>query len=299
MLTETPPAPAPSAPAPPRRRARAWLALLVVLAGVLVLLYPVAASQFNNVKQREFAEKYSQQTASLEPSTLKAALDRAHQYNAQLSGVPILDPWLTQAAGSPSDAYADYASQLNDFDAMARLRVPVIGVDLPVRHGTSDKVLATGVGHLYGTALPVGGAGTHTVLTSHTGLPDATLFDRLVDVKLGDQIYVEVYGETLAYQVDRIDIVLPEQTDKLLPVADEDLLTLVTCTPYAVNTHRLLVRGHRVPFDAATADLAADAPRLVLQPWMYGLIGLALACLLVTALIVLISRRRNRRHTAA
>jgi sortase A len=288
-----------TAPPPPRPRPRTrhrWVPLLLVLIGVGVLVYPVIATEYNNVRQQEFADSYRQQVESAGPDALAADLARAREYNAGLPGVPILDPWLTSAQSGSAD-YDAYLSQLNRFEVMARLRVPSIGVDLPVRHGTADDALDTGVGHLYGTALPVGGEGSHTVLTGHTGLPDATLFDRLTEVEVGDVFYIDVSGETLAYQVDEIDVVLPEETDKLVPVAGEDLATLVTCTPYSVNSHRLLVRGHRIPYNPAV-DAATEPNRRVLQPWMYWSLGAAAGCLLVTAVIAVRSRRRREPATA-
>lgn len=289
--------PTPAEPAAPRRRWHRWLALLLVLLGVSTLIYPVVATRYNNARQQQFAEEYTGDTASLEPGRAQAALEQARAYNTTLDGRPILDPWLTSVQGGSTE-YRRYLGTLSEFDAMARLRVPGIGVDLPVRHGTEDEVLATGVGHLYGTALPVGGAGSHSVLTSHTGLADATLFDRLTEVRVGDEVYVDVYGETLAYQVDQIRIVAPEQTEDLAPVAGQDLITLITCTPYAVNTHRLLVRAHRVPFAGTSADVP-DAAGQPLEPWMYGLLATAAGCLVVTSIVVIVSRRRRRQDETA
>ena len=159
-------------------------------------------------------------------------------------------------SASPSDGtrlgYLDQL-RLGASDTMARLRIPTIGASLPVFHGTSDEMLERGVGHLQGSALPVGGAGTNSVLTGHSGIPQSRLFTDLHDLVAGDLMTVEVVGETLTYQVDRIDTVLPTETDLLQPVPEADLLTLVTCTPIGVNTHRLLVQAHRVD----EADLPA------------------------------------------
>jgi len=192
------------------------------------------------------------------------------------------DPWGTLLASGPSSAaYADYLSRLSGLGAMARLRIPSIGVDLPVYHSTSDETIAKGIGHLYGTALPVGGVGTHSVLTSHTGMANATLLDHLIDVREGSAIYVDVAGETLAYQVDQIKVVLPTDIEDLAVDPATDLLTVFTCTPYAVNTHRLLVRGHRIAFDPVVAAAAQPVrPGLVMEPWMYWLIGAAAASFL-------------------
>lgn len=178
-----------------------------------------------------------------------------------------------QTATGPADSAnasdgppLDYLDQLRlgRSDTMARLRIPTIGASLPVFHGTSDETLERGVGHLQGSALPVGGAGTNSVLTGHSGIPQSRLFTDLHDLVAGDLMTVEVVGETLTYQVDRIDTVLPTETDLLQPVPGADLLTLVTCTPIGVNTHRLLVQAHRVD----QADLPAAV--IVAEPLAQG-----------------------------
>lgn len=300
------PSPRRAQPGRPRGRGRAarsqsWVAALLVLVGVGVLLYPVLATQFNNVKQREFAARYNQEVAQAAPADLAANLARAHAYNAALEGVPILDPWLTRDAGTPqSGPYRAYLTELASFSSMGRLRVPAARIDLPIEHGTSDQVIARAAGHLYGTALPVGGTGSHSVLTSHTGMATATLFDHLTDLREGDLMFVDVQGQTLAYQVDQIKIVLPNHIDDLKAVPGKDLLTLFTCTPYAINTHRLLVRGHRVPYteSAATAP-DQPGPGFVFEPWMYGLLAGAAVGTVLIAIIVAREVAKARRRRAA
>ncbi|WP_051208803.1 class C sortase [Propionicicella superfundia] len=273
---------------------RRLVPLLIVLAGVAVLLYPVAATQYNNARQRAFAEKYNSAVGQAAPNDLAGDLKDAETYNDSLSGVPILDPWLQKAGADPgSDAFKTYQSQLSRFDAMARIRVPSAGIDLPVYHGTSDEVLAKGAGHLYGTSLPVGGDGTHAVLTSHTGLSNATLFDHLSSVAEGDLMIVEVMGETLAYKVDQIKVVLPSEIGDLDAEPGHDYLTLFTCTPYAVNSHRLLVRGERVPYTPEMAGAAREPAAPGIESWMWLLIGGAVAGLL--AVVVIVGRERRRR----
>ncbi len=271
----------------------------MVLVGVVVLMYPVLATQFNNAKQQEFAQQYLHDVEQVDPGDLSAALKRARVYNSKLAGVPILDPWLAKVSADPnSPAYKEYHSQLGMFSIMGRVRVPSVKIDLPIEHGTADVVIARGAGHLYGTSLPVGGAGTHAVLTSHSGMATATLFDHLKDVREGELIYVDVAGETLAYQVDQIRVVLPNEIDDLKTIKGKDLLTLFTCTPYAVNTHRLLVRGHRVPYTpAADATASAQASGFALEPWMYGLLaGAALGAVVLPIMIWReVSRARKRR----
>lgn len=179
---------------------------------------------------------------------------------------------------------------------MARVRVPQVGINLPVYHGTTDDVIAKGAGHLYGTSLPVGGESAHAVLTSHTGMSDATLFDNLKDVKVGDLMFVDVMGETLAYKVDQIKVVLPHEIEDLTTIPGKDYLTLFTCTPYAVNTHRLLVRGERVEWSEEVAAVAETETGLQIQPWMYWLLGGAGAGTLLA--IIMIARERKRRAEA-
>lgn len=199
--------------------------------------------------------------------------------------------------------YREYLAQLDSFDSMARIRVPEINVDLPIFHGTSDQTLARGVGHFFGSALPVGGANTHAVLTAHSSLAEATLFDRLPELAVGDTLYIDVYGRTLAYQVDKVTVVLPDQLDDLAVVTGGDHVTLVTCTPYAVNSHRLLVRAVRVPFQES-AEVTNGQPWMdwTIQSWMLPrLIGAGLAVLVVVAMIVgwLRGDRARRRRAQA
>lgn len=278
---------------------RKFIPLLLVLLGVLLLLYPIVATQVNNVQQRAFANAYGAKVAEASSTTLTTELARARAYNAKLTGVPVLDPYLSKITQTKSAPFEDYQSQLAALGTMARIRVPVAKIDLPVAHGTSDPVLAVGAGHLYGTSLPVGGKSTHAVMTSHTGFSSATLFDHLIDVKQGDQVFVDVYGETLAYQVDQIKVVLPTEIADLKPIAGQDLITLFTCTPYAVNSHRLLVRAHRVPYVAANDHQAEGlaASGLTFEPWMSWLAAGALAG--TGVLVVLFVRERRRDKAAA
>lgn len=274
----------------------------MVLVGVIVLIYPVFATQFNNVKQRDFAAQYDKEVTQAAPDDLHADLEKARAYNSPLLGVPILDPWLSRDSGDPtSGPYRNYLNQLSRFSMMARIRVPAAQIDLPVDHGTSDAVIARGAGHLYGTSLPVGGASTNAVLTSHTGMATATLFDHLILVREGDMMYVDVNGETLAYQVDQIKVVLPNQIDDLKIVKGEDFLTLFTCTPYAVNTHRLLVRGHRIPYSpASSAAVAGPTNKLVLESWMYWLLaGAAVGGLMLLMIVGREIRKVSSGHQAA
>lgn len=181
---------------------------------------------------------------------------------------------------------------------MSHVAIPSIESSLPVYHGTTDAVLQKGLGHLYGSALPVGGEGNHTVITGHTGLTNATLWDDLINVKEGDAIYVSTYGERMKYEVHGIETVLPDETDSLRSVAGEDLLTLITCTPYGINTHRLLVHAHRVPMDPAEESVFKDSAKLM-QWWMWLVVAFAALVLLALIWWLLRNARRNRAAAAA
>ena len=266
---------------------------ILLLAGILVLLYPVFATQYNNARQERIASEFSAVAEQAGPDALAESLRRADEYNLKASSSPILDPWLD--AQRPGTAqYQDYLSQLNLNDVMATIKIPSIDVNLPIYHGTDTATLDKGVGHLFGTALPVGGESTHTVLTGHTGLGNATMFDQLTSVKMGDYFYIETAGRHLKYQVTDIRVVLPHETESLNKVEGKDLATLITCTPYGVNTHRLLVTGERVPMDdEAAAAEAAQVKGSVMKPWMIAVLASVAVILLVAGILWLRSRKRN------
>ena len=185
--------------------------------------------------------------------------------------------------------------QLLDFEdgMMGYITIAKIGVELPIFHGVGEAVLSRGVGHLPSSGLPIGGNGNHTVLTGHTGLPSAELFTDLTELEIGDMFFVTVLGEVLAYKIDQIKVVLPEETQDLLPVAGEDLCTLITCTPYGINSHRLLVRGRRIPADYLSELVTPTQQRIF--PWrMLLLTGILVICFAATAWHILRRRRRYK-----
>ena len=265
---------------------------ILLLAGILVLLYPVLATQYNNQRQERIASEFSAVADQAGPDAVAESLRRADEYNLKASESPILDPWLD--AQRPGTAqYQDYLSQLNLNDVMATIKIPSIDVNLPIYHGTENATLDKGIGHLFGTALPVGGESTHTVLTGHTGLGNATMFDQLTSVKVGDVFYIETAGRHLKYEVTDIRVVLPTETESLNKVEGKDLATLITCTPYGINTHRLLVTGERVPMDDAVAAEAAQVKGSVMKPWMIAVLASVAVILAIAAVIWLRSRKRK------
>lgn len=266
---------------------------LIILVGISVILYPVVSTQWNNYIQRKVVEDYQSQLQDIPEEQRSAAIEAAREYNATSVGGPILDPWLARVSEDNQD-YLRYMDQLSGLPAMSQVSIPSIESSLPVYHGTTEEVLQKGLGHLYGTSLPVGGEGTHSVITGHTGLTTSTMWDNLIDMKEGDAIYVNTFGQKMKYQVTSTEVVLPHETESLAQQPDKDLITLITCTPYGVNSHRLLVHAERVPLDPED-ESAFNQKNAILQWWMWALLIVAL--LAIAFLLHWI--RKERRKAAA
>jgi sortase A len=220
------------------------VAVLTFLLGCGLVSYPVVSQWLNNLHQSEVIATYTDTVEALDDSDIAQELDRARKYNADLTeAVSMADPFQAQEAAENGD----YASILNYTaeGVMGYLEIPKINVLLPIYHGVGSDVLMKGVGHLPETSLPVGGESTHAVLAGHSGMSNARLFTDLSKLSAGDVFYIHVYGQTLTYTVDQIQKVLPTDTSDLTIRPGKDYVTLVTCTPIGVNSHRLLVRGTR------------------------------------------------------
>lgn len=276
----------------PRRRAPSRLPIvLMALLGIGVLLYPAGARWISDRAHGAAIAGFVHDVQSLPVPERRAELARAREYNQRLPGVALGDPY---ASGEGMDRSApgvrEYLDELDATSLLGRLRVPRIGLDLPIYHGTATTTLDRGVGHLFGSSLPVGGAGTHAVLTGHSGQPRARLFDRLHELEVGDTFTVTVLDEVLTYRVDQVLVVEPDDTRSLRVTAGEDRVTLVTCTPIGVNSHRLLVRGERV--DTAAEAVREPAVRGATAP---GLPWWALALGSATVVVGVLARRHARR----
>lgn len=240
-----------------------WILISFVLfavAGVL-LAYPLVSTIINSKYHSDIEAAY---TAAIEDSNadeLEQQRQAAQQYNAMLSGAA------TITEGGASAPPLAYAQQLTVGGVMCYIDIPKINVYLPVQHGTGAETLEKAVGHVVGTSLPVGGSSTHAVLSAHSGLASSKLFSDIDQLAVGDVFYIRVLGDTLVYEVDSIHTVLPTDTSLLQIEDGKDYVTLVTCTPFGVNTHRLLVRGHRVPYvPEQEAPAAAEKPAA--SSWM-------------------------------
>ncbi|AWE41459.1 hypothetical protein DDD63_00285 [Actinobaculum sp. 313] len=251
-----------------------WLSLvpaLIALLGMLVLAYPTAASWIAQYNQSKVISKYSDSVNSADPSA-QEQLRLAYEYNDALRAGAILEANsnVPTGSGSSENESLDYNSMLraNSTGLMARLRISAIDLDLPVYHGTSDQTLLKGVGHLEGTSLPVGGESTRSVLTGHRGLAQATMFTNLDRLKVGDTFTIEIFDEVLTYRIYDKKVVEPTETEALRVEEGRDLVTLVTCTPLGINTHRILVTGERVyPTPQEDLDAAGKTPEIPRFPW--------------------------------
>lgn len=281
-----------------RGRLLSVVSVALVVSGLVVVSVPVMLQSRSAGEQSATSDRLEKTVAGWPYPRAENELKEARAYNRDLAshGQCVLgeanDPF-TQTKGSVSDKR--YLSMLDaGGGVMGSVTIPKIGVDLPIYHGTSESTLELGAGHLYGSSLPVGGKGTHAVITGHRGLVKALMFTRLDELKKGDSFYIKVMGETLGYKVDRVSVIEPSDVSKLRIVEDEDRVTLMTCTPYGVNTHRLLVSGLR----AAIPDEIPDESQ-VIDPRPVPLSVVAAYVLAALCIPLLFTRDSDpRRHSS-
>ena len=273
--------------------------ILVILLGAGAAAYPLIASINNEHTQSLVQTEYEEKLQQLDTSEIDAALAAAREYNKTISTVQIEDVDKIKADLPP---YEDLLNLANN-GIMGYIMIPAINIDLPIYHGTTGAAMEKGAGHMEGTSLPVGGIGTHAVISAHSGMASAKLFTDLDKLKLGDVFFVTVCNEKLAYEVDNIAVVEPTDIDLIRIDTQQDYVTLLTCTPYGVNTHRLLVRGHRVKMAeediAEVEEKAEPAASTWIEKYEQGiLIGVAifLGLLLIALLVYFIKRRKDKKE---
>lgn len=228
-------------------KAKNWKRKLIFVIGFLLCCYPLVSSLIEQQYQKSAVATYQQSVQDKDDSEIKTIIQKATEYNDMLFQT---DGAIVGDVNSEILSEESYESLLNQgTGVMGSIEIPKIGVDLPIYHGTEDDVLSNGVGHLEGTSLPVGGESTRCVLTGHRGLPNSKLFTRLDEIKENDLFYLNIFGETLAYKVNKIEVIEPDEVDKLHIQEGKDLVSLITCTPYGLNTHRLIVTGERVSYE--------------------------------------------------
>lgn len=225
--------------------------------GLLIFSYPLISQKYYEIKAEDEVITFTKAAKELAPEDLDKRMALAAAYNRTLDPSRLADPYTDmEKAGR-----AEYARMLEVEEMVGHIRIPKIKVDIPIRAGSSEDVLQQGAGHLEGTSLPIGGDSTHTVITAHRGLPNAKLFRNLDQLAYGDIFYITNIKETIAYKVDKIQVVEPSDFEPVLVVERKDYATLLTCTPYMINSHRLLVRGVRIPYQEAIDDGVANTPR--------------------------------------
>ena len=277
---------------------------LMFVAGFLLLTYPTISDQWNTYRQSRLISSYEETVSTMEPEYFSEEWEKARAFNDTLTENNIYGDVF---AGEDEDLEdTEYWSVLNAAGdgVMGYISIPKINVKLSIYHGTSDDILQTGVGHLDGTKLPIGGESTHCVLAAHRGLPSARLFTDIDQLEKGDRFYIHVLDEVLAYEVDQIyDMVDKDDMETLesaMSIVDgEDHVTLFTCTPYGVNTHRLLVRGVRVPYEGEE-DVAATPTETMVRAvqdyyMLYLVLGLSVTLLVILILRCLIRPKRRKR----
>jgi sortase A len=267
------------------------LLLSVFLIGLCLLLYPTVSDYYNSFHQTKAIANYEETVADLDDNTLEEAWAAAEEYNQALVGRGV-------SRFEPTEEETEEYNQLLDISGvgtMGYIEIPTIGVKLSIYHGTGKDALQTGVGHMEGSSLPTGGESTHVILSGHRGLPSAKLFTDLDQVQVGDQFYLHILDQTFAYEVDQIRIVPPEDLSQLNIEQGKSYCTLVTCTPYSVNSHRMLVRGHLVDYkEQISVEVTREASVLdsiyVLPLLIVPMLLMLLAVLLAT------SRRRKEEN---
>ncbi len=261
--------------------------VLVFLTGLSLLLYPTVSDYWNSFHQTRAIASYVEDVSDMDDDQYEKMLEEARDYNAKLAEK-------TDRFVLSEDEQEEYNRLLNVTGSgiMGYVEIPSIDCSLPIYHGTDEGVLQIAIGHIAGSSLPVGGKGTHCVISGHRGLPSAKLFTNLDELKEGDTFMLHVLDETLTYEVDRILIVEPNDVSNLEIDPDQDYCTLVTCTPYGINTHRLLVRGHRIANIGDDASVRVTADAMQIEPVMVAPV-VAVPILIILLIILLVKGRRK------
>ncbi|MCI6466738.1 MAG: class C sortase [Faecalicatena sp.] len=270
----------------------------IFIIGLSLLLYPTIANKWNTYRQSQLISNYDDKVSQMEKDgtiDYEAEWKKAQDYNNAL--VPMILPDSFAVADAKEERDSSYESCLNitGDGIMGTVEIPKIDVKLPIYHYTTEEVLKNAAGHLEGSSLPIGGESTHSVISAHRGLPSAILFTDLDKLKKGDHFMIHVLDDVLCYEVDKISVVKPDDTSNLNVVEGEDLMTLLTCTPYGVNTERLLVRGHRVPYEETYKEEKESSISLETNYVLWVIIGLVITAALIGGMYI---RERRKNHEA-
>lgn len=262
------------------------ICVLIFAAGLSVMLYPAVSNYLHQRHQMGVIDDYREQTEKMSQEQIEALKNDARRYNERLADIAI------NGSASETSSDLEYQNLLNiSDDVMAYITIPVCDISLPIRHGCGEEVLQKSAGHIPESSLPIGGENTHTVITAHRGLPSAKLFTNIDSLKVGDLFFIHGLDETLAYRVNQIKVVLPDDISYLQITPGKDYVTLVTCTPYGINTHRLIVRGERTEYiREVEEEQVADAKKKYNKTVILYVIGI-IAAILVMLIVYFIRKR--------
>ncbi|WP_455104445.1 class C sortase [Peptostreptococcus sp.] len=272
-----------------KRRKKQWPFLVVFILGLLVMSYPLISRFYYRIESTQQVEYFDIEKKKLTEAEVRKRIELANAFNKSLNNVISTDPYVKKRMEAGRQ---EYARMLEINELIGHVEIPKIDTDIPIYAGTVEDVLQKGAGHLEGTSLPVGGSSTHTVITAHSGLPTAKLFTDLSKLKVGDKFFIHNLSRVLAYEVDQIRTVEPSNFSDLLIVPHKDYATLLTCTPIMINTHRLLVRGHRVPYNPHEFDSLNKKNKKIF--WLKT-IGFVLLLLLIMRWIYRKIRRKSKK----
>lgn len=265
-----------------------WILISIFVIGLGVFSYPIVSNLLSTKVHQSVVKEYSEAVEQMDKEDIEKERKKADKHNEELEDAQLnfVDPFSDETTEERKAGNKSYYDALNIGPAIGSIEIPKIKTELPIYHGTSEEVLSQGVGHLENSSLPTGNPGTHSVLTAHRGLPSSKLFRNLDELTVGDEFYVQVLDETYAYKVFDVDIVLPDQTEWLQMKGDEEIMTLLTCEPYMINTHRMLVKGKRIPYNPPEKETTEASE----SPWfMYIIFGI-----LFLLFIFLIYRRGKK-----
>lgn len=269
---------------------------LIFLAGAGIFTYPTISNMWNEYRNAQLVSKYNESVSNLSADEYEKLWNEAQEYNAHHTVNTVVDAFNEEDEYVLSHPY-DEVLDPNGDGLMGSIEIPKLKLKLAIYHGLSTEVLEKGVGHVEGTSLPIGGEGTHAVLAAHRGLPSAKLFTDLDQMEIGDIFLIHVLDKTLAYKVDQIKTVLPEETDELEIEEGKDLVTLVTCTPYGVNTHRLLVRGVRTDYVEQETEETPAQQLAKLDPVKVMIGGLVVLIILIIIIYIVVRRKNKKKNT--
>ena len=272
------------------------ISIFMFIIGILIFFYPTISNYIANKNFEKIIGDYEATYAEMPKDDLTEEYNRALKYNNALVGDPVYDPFVPGTGYQLPDNYEEVLNIHKD-GIMGFIEIPKISVRIPIYHGSSEKTLEKGVGHLEMSALPIGGVGNNPILTGHRGLPRAELFTRLDELKIKDKIYIHVLNDILAYEVDNIITILPDKLSELAAYKDKDMITLITCTPYGINTHRLVVQAHRVEYIPEEKDnIKVSRISRLSESFIIRIIGTILGIIILIIIIYILTKRKKKQN---